>query len=360
MVDTPTVRAVLSLSGQKYLIVMQDETSVPVPLVVFTGSTGSISAHLAARDIHIIGSDMMNRFMKEVAGQRHFEETNLADHVGWNGPHFILPDGSAISPSKSDPVIVGIDVAEGKCSQAGTLKAWKRRVAKLLSNQPIGEFALMLPFMPPLLRLTSRADNFGFELVGRKGVGKSTAQYLASSVIGSPIRGDHPPYWSTWDTTLNAIEEVMPLYSDLLMINEEAALFFADESKSKRASVFKAFAFKAAAGSTKRRMGGKEPTSGHRFSYLSSSNVSLMGLLGDDSELSSAAADRLITISIPPDRPHGLFDFVPDEYKSGSEFAGVLISAAIQNHGKPFRKYLSGLVQAKAADEASLLISAES
>ena len=311
MVDLPTVRPVLSIAGEKYLIVTQDQTSVPVPLAVFTGTQRDVSSHLAARDIHLIGSGMVSQFQKTVARQSAFEPMELADRGGWNGAYFILPDGSAISPTGSAQPMVGIEAVPGKCSETGTLKNWKRKVAKPLAHQSILEFVLMLPFMPPLLRLTSRADNFGFELVGKKGVGKSTAQYLAASVVGSPVRGDDPPYWSTWDMTLNALEEVMPLHSDMLIINDEAALFFADESKAKRASLFKAFAFKAAAGSVKKRLGTKVIEPGFRLSYLSSSNVSLTELLGDGSELSGAAGDRLITISIPADRPHGVFDFVP-------------------------------------------------
>ncbi len=355
MVDAPKIQAVSAIDGERFVIVDQNDVVSPVSHETFTGSNATIATALRARGIHIIGGEMMNALVKKVAALNVFHPANLATRVGWNVPHFVLPDGSAISPSKSDGVMVALDEIEDRCAQSGDLKGWKRGVAKRLTDQSLAKFALMLPFMPPLLRLTSRSDNFGFEIVGKKGAGKSTLQYLAASVVGSPVRGKSQPYWSTWDTTLNALEDAMPLSSDMLIIAEEAALFFADESKSKRAHLFKAFAFKAAAGSTKARLGRKQDASGYRYSYLSSSNVSLTDLLGDDSETSSAAADRLITINIPPDRPNGAFDFVPEGYGSGSEFAATLMTAAIANHGVAFRHYMRGLVDARARDEDSLL-----
>ena len=78
--------------------------------------------------------------------------------------------------------------------------------------------------MLDLVWLTSRVGSFGFELVGEKGIGKSTLQYLMSSVLGGAIQGADGNYWVTLDTTVNALEDTMAEHSDLPIIFDEAGL----------------------------------------------------------------------------------------------------------------------------------------
>jgi hypothetical protein len=132
------------------------------------------------------------------------------------------------------------------------------------------------------------------------------------------------------------------------LIIDEAALYFAGESKSKRGALFKAFAFKAAAGTHKGRLGQRQTGDTYRFSYLSSSNERLTALVNDDEEATKAAADRLLTLPIDEDRDYGAFDFLPEQYDSSSAFAASLIKAMSKHHGTAGQAYLQALVNEHA------------
>lgn len=282
-----------------------------------------------------------------------FPADNLIGNVGWNGQQFALPDGTVFSPESSAAGEVLFDRIRNRCAERGTLGRWKRGVAKPLVDQRIGTFVLCAAFAAPILKLTNRSGNFGFELVGPKGKGKSTFQQIMSSVLGGAIQSEDGHYWTSFDATPGGLEQAMASHSDLPMILEEANLYIAGESSRIRAEHFKALAFRLANGFNKRRLGpGAEGE--FRFVYVTSSNEPLSDLIGRNSEAARAAADRLITIQIPPDRRHGLFDSIPDEFESGSDFAKSLIAAADQNHGHAIRRFLQKLVEARASDESKL------
>jgi hypothetical protein len=299
----------------------------------------------------ITGKKAAEKLAQSVYEIEGFPDKPLIDRSGWNGLYFALPDGTIFSAAGAEEVVVVFDATPRKCRQAGTMDDWTTRVAKPLTGQSMPMFAIMLTFLPPLLRLCELSGNPGFEIVGPPGTGKSTVQKLASSVLGG-VEGAEA-YHITFDTTLNALEAQMAVHADLPMILEEANLFFAGETPAKRANSFKALAFRMSAGREKERY--NLPGQGdHRFAYLSSSNESLTSLIGAGSDVAKAAGYRLITLEISPNHPFGVFDNLPPGYDSTSEYAGKLVSAASRHHGHAIRKFLAGVVQARADSEAAL------
>lgn len=275
----------------------------------------------------------------------------MIERVGWNGQHFALPDGTVFSPSGAQQPDIVFQRIPRRCSPRGTFKGWKRKVARRLAGQALAEFVLCLAFAAPLLALTNRVGNFGFELVGGKGTGKSSLQQLMSSVLGA-LQGEDGHYWVSFDATPNALEQSMAGFSDLPLILEEANLFVAGETARTRGNNFKALAFRLGGGSEKARFDQGQPKE-FRLIFLTSSNERLAKLMNINSEAARAAEDRLITLPIEG-RPHGVLDFVPSGTANASQFIADLVAAADAHHGHAIRRFLSHLVQERADDERRL------
>ena len=75
---------------------------------------------------------------------------------------------------------------------------------------------------------------------------------------------------------------------------------------------------------------------------------------GTSKATSKAAIDRLMTLRLPDERKHGVFEFVPDGYKGCNDFAQSLDAAADANAGHAVRSYLERLVIDRSDDEEAL------
>lgn len=235
------------------------------------------------------------------------------------------------------------------------MEGWIKHVARPLTNQSLPMFLLMTAFAAPILEFTGRSENFGFEVVGRPGCGKSTSQLLMSSALGGIRNTSAGKYWIAFDTTLDGLESSMSEHSGLPMIINEANLFYAQLSERARAEQLRALVFKLGQGHSKRRYGLEKPQT-HRFVYVTSSNVPLaMMISGENGAVADAAFDRLMTLEVPKDRSTGAFDFVPEGYANAEAFANRQEKAAHRHHGHAIRQFLAELVNERARGEKRLL-----
>lgn len=354
MISPPRVHGYVDRSGVEWVAVEHKGKEALVLHEEFAGSSAAAFKLLARQGVTIVSKAACNRVIEDVAKLDFSTVRNFVAHSGWSGGCFALPDGTIFAPDGVDAECA-FETKPDKCEKRGSLKGWKLGVAVPLTGQALPMFMLMFAFMPPLLRLTSRADNFGFELVGPGGTGKTTMQRLMASIFGGTGQGDDGCYWITFDTTLNALENQMSVYSDLPIPIEEAAHYLADESQAKRAAALKAFAFKMSGGTHKDRQtcpAAKE----HRFSYFSSSNDRLIDLIGRASDVARAAIDRLITLNVDASGPYGVFADLPEGFASSSQFAEALKAAARDHHGVAGRHFLRKLVDTRAAGEEALRV----
>ena len=335
------VRGICASSGRRFVRVELGDKIGSAPLDAFTLQATRAIEMLSRQDVILIGPASRQELIKQVEALKDFPQEDVAEHVGWNGGSFALPDGSVISPRRSPKPIIAFETVADKCSVTGSLREWKKQVAEPLDGQSIGIFALCFAFVAPLLSLTSRQGNFGFELVGVKGAGKSTIQYIASSVLGGFSEGSNDRYWLSLNSTINALDDTMVAHADMPIILDEAGLFAAGDSPRVRGEAYKALAFKLASGDRKSRLG--EPKrKASRHVFLISANESLIDLTDRHSDSASAAADRLMTICVP-DRQYGVFDHLPAGHSGSREYAQALTNAAEQHHGQAFRKFLKRL-----------------
>jgi hypothetical protein len=289
-----------------------------------------------------------------VAKLSRFPARPLLERPGWSGAHFALADGRVFSPPDSKQPIVLFPPDTTKCASAGTPKAWKKELCEALAGQHLCVFMMTIPFAPPLLSLTTRIDNFGFELVGEGGTGKSTLQQLMATVAGGAMPNAPGHYWVDCNTTANALEPTMMTHSDQVIIMDEQALFAGGATDKAWAKSMQELVFKLAAGTSKARFP-RGRQSEHRLIYVMSSNKPLERILGGgDAAVAAAAADRLITLNMDDHRPHGVFDHVPNGWESASAFAEALKNAAANHYGLAFPRFIRPLVKRRARDEKKL------
>jgi hypothetical protein len=340
-------------SGVPYVCVSACAKRAFVPLSDF--KTNAADEKLAKRNIILLGDDYKSLY-RQIERLRDFPPRRLIEQPGWGADYFALPSGATFSPANrsGERPIVLFEKVPGKCRSKGTHYEWLEHVAAPLTGQTLPTFALMAMFAAPLLRIIKRNGNFGFELAGRKAIGKSTLQYIASSVAGPAIDGRGRNYWISGNATVAGLEGVIPEHADLPMVIEEMNLFAAGAVSKPRAAQFDALVWSLADGSVKARHK-DHGQSRYRFVYLTSTNEPLAVVLeGQRKEVSSAAADRLLTLPVGLDRPHGVFDCIPPEYEDAGELATALTAKVGRYYGTAFPRYLQGLVQDRHDSHSAL------
>lgn len=349
-----TIRGVTAASGTRWVNIIKGHTSAWSGYVGFATNERTTKSHLAEQGVVLMAATW-RQVLEEVSRLEDFPAEAVAERPGWVGASFVLPDGTVFSPDGATPPQITFGLDASRWGRSGSMEGWIKHVARPLTNQSLPMFLLMTAFAAPILEFTGRSENFGFEVVGRPGCGKSTSQLLMSSALGGIRNTSAGKYWIAFDTTLDGLESSMSEHSGLPMIINEANLFYAQLSERARAEQLRALVFKLGQGHSKRRYGLEKPQT-HRFVYVTSSNVPLaMMISGENGAVADAAFDRLMTLEVPKDRSTGAFDFVPEGYANAEAFANRQEKAAHRHHGHAIRQFLAELVNERARGEKRLL-----
>lgn len=338
--------------GTKYVVCRDGRRFIVTRYDAWHGGGGDASAALRNHGLVVVGG--MSDFREAVEKLKRFPKRPIVSKPGWSTYGFVLADGRVLGPDNQPEPLRAFTPASGFLSQGGTLEGWQEHVAAPLADHLLAAFFMMMMFAAPLLKLTNRPDNFGFELSGEAGRGKSTLQLLMASAAGPAIGIGDDTYWRSLNTTMNALETVMPLYSDMPLILDEAGLIQGGGKLQARALGMREMAFRLAAGVVKHRFG--EPA-GPRFRlvYMLSTNRPILSLVGvAHAAESDAIADRLITIPLLPERLHGIFDHCPPGYASTGAFAEALKQAASEDYGHALPAFLKWLAEEVAKDPKRL------
>lgn len=348
------IRGVTGASGAKWVNINKDHSSAWSRYSEFATDEKATRNRLAEQGVVLVGATW-RQALDGVTRLENFPPEAVAERPGWVEASFVLPDGTVFSPDGVTPPQITFDLDASRWALSGSMEGWTKRVAQPLAGQSLPMFLLMAVFAAPILELTGRSENFGFEVVGRPGCGKSTSQLLMASALGGIRNTSAGKYWIAFDATLDGLESAMAEHSNLPMIINEANLFYAHLTEKARATQLKALVFKLGQGHSKRRYGAEKPQT-HRFVYVTSSNVSLsMMISGENGAVADAAFDRLMTLEVPSDRPTGVFDFVPKDYANAEAFANQVEKAAHRHHGHAIRQFLGELVKERARGEKRLL-----
>ncbi len=342
----------VSPTGERWVQAREDERTVWIHLSDFRLDGTAAINKVAKAGINIVGRDQARDLVQRVAALTDFPLWNIIERPGWSGAHFALNTGEIFSPAGVEPAAVVFETVP-TIPVAGTHREWRRQVASPLAEHPIAAFLMMVVFAPPLLRLSSREDNFGFEIVGRRGKGKSTFQLLASSAVGIPSSNIGHKYVVSMDATRVGIESTLEAHSDMALIIDEAGLFAPDDPPRTRGRKMRDIALKLGTGEEKRKYGNLRPQS-YRTIFVISGNEPLASLTaGLSGGINEAAADRLITLPIG-DREFGLLEHCPSGFDDVRDFVKHLMACATRQHGTAIRAFLAGLVQHRHENEEGL------
>lgn len=290
--------------------------------------------------------------IEQVEELEHFPPRVIFSRPGWLGGQFVNASGRVFKPAGEQAGAIGFTPDPTKCSRKGALKYWRSQVAMPLVGHPIPCFFIMVGFAAPMLELSGRSENIGYELAGEGGKGKSTCQRLMASLVGPAMEKDRG-YITTFHMTPAALEKSMRWHSDMPFIIDEANLFGSGESGSADRRKMQDFAFQMASGVTKGRFDNPEQD-GFRFVFVTSANNPFNEQLGESHrDVANAATDRLPSIVVPPGDP-GVFGDLPAGYSSYREFTLALEGAMAQQYGSAMPKLLTKLVNARHRDEEKL------
>jgi hypothetical protein len=276
----------------------------------------------------------LTELQDQVGKISEFKRAPIAEHVGWTGSFYVMPDGEVFGPPDQQPPYVAFPTEA--LSRAGTLKSWKKQVAAELEGQDLAQFMVAAAFLPPLLRFSGRPDNVGFELVGAAGTGKTTLQRLACSVIGGLDDTSQPGYIANAAKVVEQPGLTLRHRCDMPLIVEHTDRLSFDGSASVRGSQYRALVRMLHRGGTPTdSLGGG--AIGHR------TIVTLTGRKPISELFCCEPSDRLVTIRIVEHSSWGVFDDVPTNHPTAAAFAAQLFTAALLNHGHAYPAFLRRL-----------------
>lgn len=347
---TVEIGGLRTADGQRWVFAREGRRFAIMPYSCWHGSGANGSNALRDQGITIIGG--MSEVKQAVGELKRFPLAHVITRPGWSGNAFALADGRVLkAKGQTEPLKTYLPDDE-MLRSGGSLEGWREQVALPLENHQLASFGMMAMFAAPLLRLTSRVDNFGFEMAGPAGRGKSTLQLLMASAAGPAIGCGDATYWRTCNTTMNALETTMAQFSDMTLILDEAGLVQDGGRMKGRANEMRNMAFRLSAGRVKHRHGEKAGPI-HRLVFVISTNQPIGTLLGKaHAAEGEAIADRLMTLPLLPERTDGIFDRCPPEYESTGAFADALKAAAAENYGHAVPAFLQWLVEQRQPDPA--------
>lgn len=294
-------------------------------------------------------------FLVKVRSVTKWRERRISDRVGWSyNEDYTFGDGSTARADEARPHSAALTSPHQGWSQSGTLKAWRQKVAAPLAGHPVPMTIVMAALTPPLLDVARQWTNFGLEIVGEGGMGKSSLLRLAASAWGAPSDTGAGQYTHNWNTTVAGVESLTRQHADGLLILDEFGAFAAEASQSQRKNAFQGLVFQVSLGGSRARF--RDPAGpAMRLLYLSSSNEPLATLLSGGRAASiAAAADRLLTLPADAGQGYGVFSSLPSGIPDAATLMQRLLDAADASHGRAIRRFVVQLVAARATDEEAL------
>ena len=346
-----TVRGYIDTDRQQWIKIKQNKKSALIEYHAFAADRGSIWTNLAQKGLVIVNRAAKAEIIDKVDTIK-FRRRVIFSRPGWCEGQFANASGKIFAPKDVTTGWIAFVPNGIKCSHRGKSSKWRKRVVEPIKHHPIPSFFNMAAFASPMLELSGRTDNIGFELAGEGGKGKSTTQRLMASVVGPAMEKDRG-YITTFNMTPAALEKSMRCHADMPFIIDEANLFGSGESSSAEKRKMQDFAFQMGSGVTKGRFDSPQQE-GFKFIFVTSANKPFNELLGESHRnIANAATDRLMTITVPAGDA-GVFGELPNGYASYRQFTLALEAGMSDQYGTAMPKFLMKLVQARHKNEKRL------
>lgn len=337
---------------QKWVRITYRQKSALISYAAFASDRGGVWSNLADKGVVFVSRAAKSQLFEMVEALEAFPRRVIFARPGWCEGQFVNASGKVFAP----PGVIAGRVAFApnllKCSRRGNHSAWVEQIVAPLMGHPIPCLFIMAAFAAPMLELSNRIDNIGFELAGEGGKGKSTTQRIMASVVGPAMVKDRG-YITTFQMTPAALEKSMRWHSDMPFIIDEANLFGSGESGRADRRKMRDFGFQMGSGTTKGRFDCPDQE-GFRFVFVTSANEPFVELLGEThTDVANAATDRLMSI-IVPEGDGGVFGDLPDNYSTYRQFTLAIEAAMTRQFGTAMPKFLRALVKARQRDESRL------
>lgn len=347
-----TVQGFTDANRLKWVKIKHGRQSALIEYSAFASDQGAIWSDLSQKGLIIVSRAVKSEVIEQVEALGMFERRTIFARPGWREGQFVNASGKVFAPNGATKGWVAFIPNRLKCSRRGTHQKWVKGVADLLEAHPIPCFFIMVAFAAPMLELSGRTDNIGFELAGEGGKGKTTVQRIMTSVVGPAMEKDRG-YITTFQMTPAAFERSMRWHSDMPFIIDEANLFGSGEGGRADKRKMRDFSFQMSSGTTKGRFDNPQQE-GFRFVFVTSANEPFNELLGEThTDVANAATDRLMSITVP-EGDAGVFGALPSGYDSYRQFTLALETAMSQQYGTAMPMFLKKLVEVRQKDEKQL------
>lgn len=251
---------------------------------------------------------------------------------GWFNGVFVLP-AQTIGYIQGEKIIYqNLSAFESKTDISGTLVEWQDKVAKQACGNSRLILSMSAGFAGPLLELMNH-ENIGIHLRGNSSLGKSTAEYVANSVWGSPA-GIH-----TFRATANGLEGIASLYNDRLLCIDELGQI----SPVEAGHVIYMLGNGVGKGRATQH-GLAKKAMRWRLVFLSTGELSLSQLMNEAGKR-VMGGQQVRLLEVPADTGvYGLFENLHG-FEGGADFSTYLREACTQHYGIASRVFLKRLVE---------------
>ncbi len=215
---------VSDIAGSSYGVVLgwQDDRSRPkqqvLPLRMFARSGNDICGNLMDGGLRIERQKLFLNYVWQHA--KTAPKAHLADRVGWfDDARFVLPDGIAGQLAVGGEKVIYAPSSDSSHAfrVSGTAVDWRENIGRRCVGNSRLVLAVCCAFAGPLIKVAG-AESGGIHFRGGSSIGKTTAQYVAGSVVGG---GGKAGFLRSWRTTVNGLEAVAALHNDSILILDE-------------------------------------------------------------------------------------------------------------------------------------------
>jgi uncharacterized protein DUF927 len=177
-----------------------------VPSSMLVSQPGEFVALLAGRGYLWPPSQALrHRIVGELSIVKPARRIRVTPVPGWHGKAYVLP-AESYTPEGPDrkhfQLCHNPSVRSGEFRRSGTLKEWKRYIAKACIYSTRARLAVAAAFAAPNLR-SLNINSFGFNFSGMTSSGKTLCVRSAASAVGLNS-GEGP---TTWDASLAGFEQ---------------------------------------------------------------------------------------------------------------------------------------------------------
>lgn len=301
------------------------------------GDQKAIETALNYRGCYIYDIRRLINFLKASVTKTSFIGiSSIGWHIINNSRYFVLPN--LVIGNGKDKDLITYQAAENKNPYQikGSLKDWQENISKYLKGQSKLLFGVSFALSSFLLNLVG-AENGGIHIYGPSSKGKSTLLLICSSLFGEPEN-----YMLSWRTTPNGMEQLAVSRHDSALILDESSEF--DNEHNKKLALVIYMLMNGIGKAKLNSDSSLKNILSWSCNVMSSGENPISQLIIDAGERDNeGVAVRMIDLNAIIGE-HGVFNFIPENFKGGHEFSNYFKETIKKYHGTVAIAFLNLLI----------------